>query len=228
MGTTLRQLVFEIGGGMRDGRQFKAVQTGGPSGGCLPEGKLDLPVDFEALADAGSMMGSGGMVVMDDTTCMVDVARYFVDFLLEESCGKCVPCREGLRQLFTLLDRITKGLGEKGDIEKIERLARDIQLSSLCGLGKSAPNPVLSTINEFREEYEKHIIDKKCPAGVCRELTVFSIDPQKCTGCMLCVKPCPTAAITGEKKKPHVIDESLCTKCGACRLVCKDDAVVTR
>ncbi len=227
MGMSLREVIFDIGGGIIDNRPFKAVQTGGPSGGCIPEAKLDIPVDFDELTRAGSMMGSGGMIVMDDRTCMVDVARYFIHFLLEESCGKCVPCREGLRQLFTLLDRITMGHGEAGDIEKIERLARDIQLSSLCGLGKSAPNPVLSTINEFRDEYEKHITDKTCPAGVCRELTVFSIDPERCTGCMLCVKPCPTAAITGEKKKAHTINEALCIKCGACRLVCKDDAVMT-
>jgi NADH-quinone oxidoreductase subunit F len=227
MGMSLREVIFGIGGGIIGDRPFKAVQTGGPSGGCIPESGLDIPVDFDELTRAGSMMGSGGMIVMDDHTCMVDVARYFIHFLLEESCGKCVPCREGLRQLFEILDRITKGLGQKGDIERIERLARDVQLSSLCGLGKSAPNPVLSTLHGFRDEYEKHIDEKSCPAGVCGELTTYSIDAGKCTGCMLCVKPCPTGAITGEKKRPHVIDEALCIQCGACRLVCKDDAVLT-
>ncbi|MDJ0762609.1 MAG: NADH-ubiquinone oxidoreductase-F iron-sulfur binding region domain-containing protein [Myxococcota bacterium] len=228
MGTTLREVIFGIGGGIIDNRPFKAVQTGGPSGGCLPEGALDLPVDFDALTKAGSMMGSGGMIVMDDRTCMVDVARYFLNFLLEESCGKCVPCREGIYQLHALLDGLTKGQGTSGDIDKIERLAEDIQVGSLCGLGKSAPNPVLSTLANFRTEYEAHIRDGKCPAGVCRELTTFYIDPEACTGCMLCLKACPPQAISGKKKKTHVIDGELCTQCGACRTVCKDDAVLTR
>lgn len=227
MGTSLREVVFDIGGGIIDDRPFKAVQTGGPSGGCIPEAGLDIPVDFDELKEAGSMMGSGGMIIMDDRTCMVDVARYFINFLLEESCGKCVPCREGLLQLHALLTGITTGKGEPDDIEKIERLGRSLQLSSLCGLGKSAPNPVLSTIAGFRQEYETHIDEHRCPAGVCRDLTVFTVDESRCDGCMLCVKPCPTSAITGTKKKPHKIDRALCINCGACRLVCPRDAVVT-
>jgi NADH:ubiquinone oxidoreductase subunit F (NADH-binding)/(2Fe-2S) ferredoxin/NAD-dependent dihydropyrimidine dehydrogenase PreA subunit len=228
MGTTLRDVIFRIGGGILDGRSFKAVQTGGPSGGCLAEQHLDLPVDFDELSRAGSMMGSGGMIVMDDRTCMVDVARYFLEFLLEESCGKCVPCREGLYQLHALLDGLAQGEGRPGDLEKIERLAADVKVGALCGLGKSAPNPVLSTILNFRAEYEAHIEQHKCPAGVCRAITEFYIDPDKCTGCLLCKKACPPQAISGEKKQPHVIDQELCTQCGACRLVCKDDAVLTR
>ncbi|MFO8070742.1 MAG: NADH-ubiquinone oxidoreductase-F iron-sulfur binding region domain-containing protein [Polyangia bacterium] len=228
MGTTLREVIFGIGGGIIDDRPFKGVQTGGPSGGCLGEEHLDLPVDFDALAAAGSMMGSGGMIVMDDRTCMVDVARYFLGFLLEESCGKCVPCREGIHQLHRMLTAICDGEGRPGDLEKIERLAEDVAVGSLCGLGKSAPNPVLSTLHNFREEYEQHIEHKRCPAGVCRKITHFVIDEEKCTGCMLCIKACPVGAISGEKKQAHVIDEQKCTQCGACRVVCKYDAVVNR
>ena len=227
MGTRLRDVVFGIGGGIIDGRPFKAVQTGGPSGGCLGEDYLDLPVDFDALAKAGSMMGSGGMIVMDDRTCMVDVAKYFLKFLMEESCGKCVPCREGVYQLHALLDKLSRGEGEPQDLEKIQRLGKEIQVSSLCGLGKSAPNPVLSTLKNFREEYEAHVNDKRCPAGVCRDITTFTIDPDKCTGCLVCKKACPPDAISGEKKQVHIIDQDKCTQCGACRLVCKFDAVVT-
>jgi len=224
MGTTLRRLVFEIGGGMRDGRQFKAVQTGGPSGGCLPESHLDLPIDFEALSQAGSMMGSGGMIVMDEETCMVDVARYFVDFLLEESCGKCVPCRLGLEQLSSLLHRLTRGEATAADIEQIEDIAAGMETGSLCGLGKSAPNPVLSTLRHFRDEYEAHL-EGRCPAGVCRPLIRYEIN-EDCTGCLRCKKACPGGAISGELGELHVIDQTICDKCGICKAVCaKENAV---
>jgi NADH-quinone oxidoreductase subunit F len=225
MGVTLREIIYEVGGGIIDDRSFKGVQTGGPSGGCLPESYLDSTVDFDSLTKAGSMMGSGGMIVMDDRNCMVDVARYFVKFLTEESCGKCVPCREGLLQLRHMLSEICEGRGREGDIEKIRALSEGIMAGSLCALGKSAPNPVLSTLNYFEAEYRKHIEEKKCPAGICRELTTFVISEENCTGCMACVKPCPVNCITGEKKKLHFIDQSKCTKCGACRTVCKFDAV---
>lgn len=199
MGTTLREIIYDIGGGLIDNRPFKAIQTGGPSGGCLPENKLDCQVDFDTLTDEGSMMGSGGMIVMDDRTCMVDVAKYFTKFLIEESCGKCCPCRDGLPQLYALLDKISKGKGEKGDIERIEDLASVIADSSLCGLGKTAPNPVTSTLKYFRDEYIKHIEDKECPAGICKELITFTIN-DKCTGCTICAKYCPVDTIEGEKK----------------------------
>jgi len=223
MGTTLRRLIFDIGGGVPPGRTFKAVQTGGPSGGCLPESKLDLPVDFEALAGAGSMMGSGGMIVMDDRTCMVDVARYFVDFLLQESCGKCTACRLGLPQLSALLAQVTRGEGQPADLDAIEAVARTMTDCSLCGLGKSAANPVLSTLQYFRPEYEAHLVGR-CPAGVCRDLIHYEIN-DACTGCLLCIKPCPTSAITGVKQQRHIIDPRLCTRCGICRSVCQYDAV---
>jgi len=228
MGVTLQKIIFEIGGGIIDDRPFKAVQTGGPSGGCLPQSYLDSPVDFDSLTQAGSMMGSGGMIVMDDRTCMVDLARYFVKFLTEESCGKCTPCREGLLQLRHFLNDICEGRGREGDIEKIRKLSEGIMAGSLCALGKSAPNPVLSTLKYFEAEYKAHIADKKCPAGVCRALTTFVISEVKCTGCMACIKPCPVNAITGKKKEPHVIDQQLCTQCGACRTVCRFDAVETQ
>ena len=223
MGTTLRELVFTIGGGVREGRTFKAVQTGGPSGGCLPESQLDLPIDFDALTDAGSMMGSGGLIVMDDQTCMVDVARYFVDFLKEESCGKCGPCRLGLPQLSYLLGRVTHGKATAADLSAIEDVCQGIADSSLCGLGKSAPNPVLSTLRYFRDEYQAHL-EGRCPAGVCRDLIRYRITSE-CTGCLACIKPCPESAITGKRKDLHVIDQSKCTRCGICRSVCKFDAV---
>jgi NADH-quinone oxidoreductase subunit F len=220
MGMTLRQIIYDIGGGILDDRPFKAVQTGGPSGGCVPEALLNLPVDFEKLTEAGSMMGSGGMIVMDDRTCMVDVARYFLKFLIEESCGKCVPCREGLKQLLVIYDDLVAGRGKPGDIERVERLAAGMQLGSLCELGKSAPNPVLSTLRYFRPEYEAHIHAGACPAGICRDLTSYEIVPELCNGCHLCFKACPTDAITGEVKKLHTIHQDKCISCGACFDVC--------
>ncbi|RME28020.1 MAG: NADH-quinone oxidoreductase subunit F [Deltaproteobacteria bacterium] len=225
MGTTLRQIVYDIGGGITGDREFKAVQTGGPSGGCLPAEKLDLPVDFDALTEAGSMMGSGGMIVMDDRTCMVDVARYFTQFLADESCGKCVSCREGLRQLGAILDRICKGEGRAGDMELLRGLSETIREASLCALGQTATNPLESTLRYFEQEYVEHIEQKKCRAGVCKDLITFRILPDKCTGCMLCKKKCPQQCISGEKKEVHVIDESKCIRCGICRDVCRFDAV---
>ena len=227
MGATLRHIVFDIGGGIRDGRAFKAVQTGGPSGGCLPAEMLDLPIDYESLTAAGSMMGSGGMIVMDDRTCMVDVARYFIDFLLEESCGKCVPCREGLTQMSHLLHAITEGRATDETLAALETLAPVVQDASLCALGQTAPNPVLSTIRYFRDEYLAHIRDRRCPAAVCKSLITYSINDQ-CTGCMVCARQCPEHAITGERKKLHRIDPAKCTRCGICLSVCKFDAVDVR
>jgi len=224
MGTTVREIIYDIGGGILDDRPFKAVQTGGPSGGCLPESKLDLPVDFDSLTEAGSMMGSGGMIVMDDKTCMVDVAKYFLSFLVDESCGKCVPCREGLYQLHKLVVKVSEGRGEEGDLEKMEKLSKSIVMGSLCGLGTSGPNPLLSTIRYFRDEYLEHIRDKKCRAGVCRELITYRVN-EKCTGCLACISACAYHAITGKKKEVHVIDQDKCTKCGACVAVCKQDAI---
>ena len=225
MGITLREIIYDVGGGIPDGREFKAVQTGGPSGGCIPAELLDLAVDFDTLTDAGSMMGSGGLIVMDDRTCMVDVARYFISFLVDESCGKCTPCREGLFALNKILTRICDGKGKAGDIEFLEQICATVGATSLCGLGQSAPNPVLSTLRYFREEYEEHITQHKCRAGVCKELITYSIDPVGCDGCHACWKPCPTDAITGVKGELHVIDLDLCIKCGICREVCPVGAV---
>jgi len=227
MGTTLRQIIYGIGGGVANDRPFKAVQTGGPSGGCVPEELLDLSVDYEKLTEAGSMMGSGGMIVMDDRTCMVDVARYFLAFLTEESCGKCTPCREGLKQLLHIYDRLIEGKGREGDIEVIERLASGMQLASLCELGKSAPNPVLSTLRYFRAEYEAHIHDRACPAGICRELTAYEIIEEGCDGCHACVKACPVDAIEGTIKELHLIHQDACISCGACFDVCPTEAIRT-
>ena len=224
MGVTLRDLIFNIGGGIQRNREFKAVQTGGPSGGCIPKELLDLPVDFDRLTEQGSMMGSGGMIVMDERTCMVDVARYFLNFLMEESCGKCVPCREGLRQLKGLYDRIVEGYGTMEDLKRIEWLAEDVRIASLCALGKSAPNPVLSTIRFFRDEYEEHINLKRCRAGVCKALTKLVIK-DNCIACGKCIKVCATDAITGEKKKVHVLDQGKCIVCGSCVEICPVDAV---
>ncbi len=220
MGITLKEIIFDIGGGIKDNKKFKAVQTGGPSGGCMPTDMLDLPIDFDTLNKAGSMMGSGGMIVMDEENCMVDVARYFLDFTQQESCGKCVPCRVGTRQLVEILTRITQGKGKEEDIEKLESLSRTIKAGSLCGLGQTAPNPVLTTLRYFRDEYEAHIKEKSCPAHVCKDLILYSIDAKKCVGCLLCLKNCPVDAISGERKQVHVIDQDLCIKCGACLDVC--------
>ena len=228
MGMTLRQVVYDIGGGVPKDRKFKAVQTGGPSGGVIPEELLDLPVDFDELAKAGSMMGSGGMIVLDEDTCMVDTARYYLAFLAEESCGKCVPCREGMGQMLKVLDRVCAGDGREGDIELLEEISEVVQGWSLCALGGSAPNPVLSTIVNFRDEYEAHILEKRCPAGVCKALISYYIDPQKCQACMLCLKNCAVGAISGGKKLVHVVDQHKCTKCGTCLDVCPSrfDAVM--
>ncbi len=220
MGITLREIVYDIGGGIPGGKRFKAVQTGGPSGGCIPEAQLDLKVGFDELTAAGSMMGSGGMIVMDEDTCMPDVARYFVDFLCDESCGKCVPCREGLRQMQQILTRITRGQGREGDIELLEQLAEVAAEASLCALGKTAANPFRSTLRYFRDEYEAHIKEKRCPALSCKELVAFHIDPEKCRACMICLKKCPVDAIDGGKKKIHVVIQEKCTKCGTCLEVC--------
>ena len=220
MGMTLRDIIYKIGGGIPDGKKFKAVQTGGPSGGCIPEDKLDLEVGFDELTKAGSMMGSGGMIVMDEDTCMVDVARYFIEFLTDESCGKCVPCREGLRQMHRILTNITRGEGKEGDIELLEELSETAVEASLCALGKSAPNPFLSTLRYFRDEYEAHIKENRCPSLSCKELTAYYIDPSKCQACMICARKCPVEAIDGGKKKIHVIDQDKCTKCGTCIEVC--------
>ncbi len=225
MGTTLREIIYDIGGGSATGKKIKAVQTGGPSGGCLPEELFDLPVDFEALAEAGSMVGSGGMVVMDEDTCMVDVARYFLEFLLDESCGKCVPCRIGLSRMLEIIKDITEGRGTEEKLELLKDTAETVSVASLCALGKTAPNPVLSTIKYFRSEYEAHIKKKQCPAGVCRELIHYSIDRDKCTGCGVCLTACPHEAITGEKGKVHRIEDDKCRKCGICGEACKFGAI---
>ncbi len=228
MGATLRHLIYDIGGGVVNDRPFKAVQTGGPSGGCIPASMLDLPVDFDTLDRYGAMMGSGGMIVMDDRSCMVDVARYYINFLCEESCGKCTPCREGLRRMKEILTDICEGRGQAGDIELIEQIAETVQDASLCGLGKSAPNPVLTTIKYFREEYEAHILHKKCPAGVCPKLTSFMIEADMCKSCGLCSKACPAGAISGDRGKPYQIFADKCIACGSCREACRFGAVFTQ
>jgi len=220
MGITLRDIIYKLGGGIPGGKRFKAVQTGGPSGGCIPEEQLDMKVDFDELAKAGSMMGSGGMIVMDEDTCMVDVARYFLDFLADESCGKCVPCREGIRQMLKILTNISKGKGKEDDIELLEELSEVTRDASLCALGRTAANPVLSTIRYFRDEYEAHIKEKRCPAYVCKALISYYIDPEKCQACMICLRQCPAGAIAGGKSQIHVIDQEKCTKCGTCFEVC--------
>ena len=225
MGTTLRQVIFDIGGGMLPGRHFKAVQLGGPSGGCLPSSLLDEPIDFESLLAAGSMMGSGGMVVVDDTTCMVDFAKFFLKFTAEESCGKCVPCRVGSTRMLEILERISAGEATLGDLESLKTLADDVAEGSLCALGGSAPNPVLATLRYFPDEVMAHVVEHRCPAGVCRPLIRYHIDEETCNGCRACVSACPSKAITGERKQLHVIDQELCIKCDACRQACRFDAV---
>jgi NADH:ubiquinone oxidoreductase subunit F (NADH-binding)/NAD-dependent dihydropyrimidine dehydrogenase PreA subunit len=229
MGITLRQIIYDIGGGIKSEKRikkkFKAVQTGGPSGGCLPENMLDLPIDFETLAKAGSIMGSGGMIVMDEDTCMVDVARYFLNFTQEESCGKCSPCRIGTVQMVEILNRITQGKGDEKDIERLENLAQTIKTHSLCGLGQTAPNPVLTTLRYFRSEYLLHVKEKHCPASVCKELIEYRVVPEKCTGCQRCVSVCPTGAITGPRAQLHNLDPSKCIKCRACYEICHFDAI---
>ena len=226
LGMSLRKVIYDIGGGIPNGKEFKAAQTGGPSGGCLPKEMLDLTIDYEALAQAGSIMGSGGLVIMDQSTCMVDVARYFLTFTQSESCGKCVPCRLGTKRMLEILTRITAGHGTMADLDALEELAASVKTSSLCGLGQSAPNPVLTTLKYFREEYEAHILDKRCPAGQCKALITYSIDEHNCEGCMVCLRACPTEAITGARRELHVIDPELCTRCDTCRQVCKFDAVL--
>ncbi len=225
MGTTLREIIYDIGGGIPSGHEFKAAQTGGPSGGCIPASKLDIEIDYDNLLAIGSMMGSGGLIVMDDTNCMVDVARFFLDFTVDESCGKCAPCRIGTRRMLEILERIVEGKGEEGDIEKLEELGNSIKDGALCGLGKTAPNPVLSTIRYFRDEYEAHIKEKRCPAGHCKKLLVYSIIPEKCKGCSACARVCPVEAISGAIKSPFVIDAKKCIKCGACMEKCKFGAI---
>ncbi len=226
MGITIREIIFDVGGGIKGGRAFKAVQAGGPSGGCIPTDQLDLPIDYDSLTKAGAIMGSGGLVVMDERTCMVDLARYFLSFTQKESCGKCTPCREGTKRMLEILNRISEGLGKPEDLDTLDRMASSIKDSALCGLGQTCPNPVLSTIRYFRDEYEEHINEKYCRAGVCKALFNYRIDPEGCTGCKACVKVCPVDAISGEKKEPHLIDQELCTRCGSCIDKCRQDCIM--
>jgi NADH-quinone oxidoreductase subunit F/NADP-reducing hydrogenase subunit HndC len=228
MGTTLREIVEEIGGGIPNGKKFKAAQTGGPSGGCIPACHIDTPIDYEHLTALGSMMGSGGLIIMDEDTCMVDISKFYLNFTVDESCGKCTPCRIGTRRLLQFLEKITSGDGEPEDLDKIEELANHMKSSSLCALGQSAPNPVLSTIKYFKDEYIEHIVDKHCPAGVCKSLLHYSIDPGLCKGCTLCARNCPVDAISGTVKQPHKIDKTKCIKCGLCAKNCKFNAVIKK
>ena len=225
MGTPLRTIIENIGGGVPNGKKFKAAQTGGPSGGCIPANHIDIPMDFDSLGAIGSMMGSGGLIVMDEDTCMVDIAKFFLEFIIDESCGKCTACRIGTKRLHEMLDKITKGQGTLEDLDKIEELCQYIKANALCGLGQTAPNPVLSTLTHFRDEYVAHVVDKRCPAGVCKELLTYTIDPAKCKGCTLCARNCPAGAITGKVKEAHVIDPDKCIKCGVCMTNCKFDAI---
>ena len=225
MGTTLREIIYDIGGGIPGGKAFKAAQTGGPSGGCIPAAHLDTPIDYENLKAIGSMMGSGGLIVMDEENCMVDVARFFLEFTVDESCGKCVPCRIGTRRLLEMLNKITEGRGTLEDLDKMEELCYYIQKNALCALGQTAPNPVLSTLKYFRKEYEAHVVEKRCPAGVCKKLVSYEVDPAKCRGCTACARQCPVGAISGKVREPHTIDKSKCIKCGACLETCKFGAI---
>ena len=225
MGTTLREVVYEIGGGVKNGKQFKAVQTGGPSGGCLTEKDLDTPIDYESLAAAGSIMGSGGMIVMDEDDCMVNIAKFYMGFIVDESCGKCTPCRIGNKRMYEILDKITKGQGTMEDLKNLKYLAEVIKDTALCGLGQTSPNPVLSTLTNFWDEYVEHVVDKKCRAGACKDLMSYHINPDKCKGCTSCARHCPVNAITGTVKQPHTINQSLCIKCGTCKSVCKFNAI---
>ncbi len=226
LGITLREIVYDVGGGIKGDKGFKAIQTGGPMGGCLPEQYLDIPIDYESLAKAGSMMGSGGLVVMDEDTCMVDIARFFMDFIKDESCGKCNPCRIGTKRMLEILTRICEGKGEPEDIERLETLAPQISATALCGLGQGAPNPVVSTLRYFRDEYEAHILEKRCPAKVCKALIKYEIQPEVCTGCTVCARNCPVGAISGERRQPHSIDPDVCIRCGICMQVCNFNAIV--
>jgi len=226
MGMTLKDVIFKLGGGIKNDKRFKAVQMGGPSGGCIPEFLAHTIVDYDSVTATGAIMGSGGMVVMDETTCMVDVAKFFLDFTQKESCGKCTFCRIGTKRMLEILDRITKGEGKAGDIEKLEELSHQIKENSLCGLGQTAPNPVLTTLKYFRDEYEAHITAKRCPAKVCKPLLTYTVIPENCTGCMVCARNCPSNAITGEKKQVHLIHQELCIKCGACFTKCKFSAIL--
>lgn len=225
MGTTLREVIYEIGGGIPNGKKFKAAQTGGPSGGCIPASDIDTPIDYDSLIELGSMMGSGGLIVMDEDTCMVDIAKFFLEFTVDESCGKCPPCRIGTKRMYEILERITDGKGEEGDIEKLETLAKTIKAASLCGLGQTAPNPVLSTLKYFKDEYIAHVRDKKCPAGVCKSMMRYVIDNDICKSCGICAKQCPVDAISGDRKTPYIIDQEKCIKCGVCMEKCPFKAI---